>query len=223
MPGGKRTDRISERDLEVLEFVVRFGVVPRDAVGLWANTRRAATLGRERRLREAGLLQVFPAFGSDGPFLLCTRRGLRAVARDELRPSYFAAARARHAAVVARVAAELELAGEGLLSEREIAVREQDERERLYSAELSGGRYHRPDLVLAGKKPIAMEIELSQKGGQRLDEILRGWRRAVVLKKVGAVIYRCAPQARGPLERSIARTRISEKYVRIEELQDGRR
>jgi hypothetical protein len=55
---GKRTDRISERDLEVLRFVARYGMGSRDAVASWAKTRRAATLKRERRLRIAGLLRV---------------------------------------------------------------------------------------------------------------------------------------------------------------------
>ncbi len=38
MPGGKRSDQISARDLEVLEFIARFGVVPRAAVATWAGT-----------------------------------------------------------------------------------------------------------------------------------------------------------------------------------------
>jgi hypothetical protein len=45
-------------DLEVLEFIARQGVVPREAVAIWADTRRAVTAARERRLREAGLVEV---------------------------------------------------------------------------------------------------------------------------------------------------------------------
>jgi DNA invertase Pin-like site-specific DNA recombinase len=52
--GGKRTDAISARDLEVLEFVARFGVVPRRAVGLWAGTGEAVTWRWKRRLRKVG-------------------------------------------------------------------------------------------------------------------------------------------------------------------------
>ncbi len=52
MPGGKRTDRISPRDIEVLEFIARLGVAPRSAVALWAGTARTVTITRERRLRE---------------------------------------------------------------------------------------------------------------------------------------------------------------------------
>ena len=87
MPGAKRSERISERDLEVLEFIARFGVVPRDAVALWANTRRAMTLRREARLREAGLLRTLRPFGADGPFVACTRIGLRAAGYELLGPA----------------------------------------------------------------------------------------------------------------------------------------
>jgi hypothetical protein len=56
-------ERISRRDLEVLGFICRFGVVPRAAVAIWAKTGRSVTLDRERRLREAGLLEQHPALG----------------------------------------------------------------------------------------------------------------------------------------------------------------
>jgi hypothetical protein len=59
--GGRRTDRISARDLEVLQFVVRFGVVPREPAAIWAGTRRAATLKRERRLRLVSMDGPAPA------------------------------------------------------------------------------------------------------------------------------------------------------------------
>jgi hypothetical protein len=218
MPGGRRTDRISERDLEVLEFVARYGVVPRDAVASWAGTKKTVTWTRERRLLEAGLIRVLRPFGADGPILLCTRSGLRATGHEELPPARFSAATARHAAVSARIAAQLELAGECVLSERELAARERRENKRVFSAELSRGRFHRPDLVVVNGMPTAVEVELAEKAPARLDEILRGWRRAVVLKKVADVVYRCGPRAREAVERSIARTRVGDKLIRIEDL-----
>jgi hypothetical protein len=219
VPGGRRTERISERDLEVLEFIARFGVVPRDAVALWANTRRAMTLRRERRLRDAGLVRTVRPFGADGPFVVCTRTGLRAVGHEVLGPAGLSPATARHSAAAARLGAQLELAGERVLSERELKAREQRERERVFSAELSAGRFHRPDLVVLNGDPTAIEVELSEKAPARLDEILRGWRRAVALRKVAAVVYRCGPRARGAVERSAERTRVAGSFLRIEGLE----
>lgn len=131
MPGGKRTERISKRDLEVLEFVGRFGVVPRDVVALWAGTGRAVSYERERRLREAGLIEVLPGFGDIGRPVLCTRRGLRAVGREELTEPRFSPAALHHSSVAARVAAQLELSRQRVLSEREIFARERAEGKRV--------------------------------------------------------------------------------------------
>ncbi len=76
-----------ERDLEVLEFIARFGVVPRFAVSVWAKTGRSVTLDRERRLREARLVVSHPPLDQTGPLLLATRTGLRLCGRTELRPA----------------------------------------------------------------------------------------------------------------------------------------
>jgi hypothetical protein len=183
MPGGKRTERISQRDLEVLEFVARFGVVPRKAVAVWAGTARAVTAARERRLREAGLIEVLPGIGDTGRIVVCKRAGLRAVCREELPTPRPSPASLIHSAACAHVAARLERDGHRVLSEYEIAASERTEGKRIYSAQVRDGRHHRPDLVVLGDLPEAIEVELSDKSNRRLDEILRGWRWAVAEKR----------------------------------------
>jgi hypothetical protein len=218
MPRGVRTDRISERDLQVLEFVARFGIVPRDAVALWADTGRAVTQARERRLRIAGLIYVLPRFGPSGPFVVATRAGIRACGRLELRPGHPSYAELVHQGHVARMAARLERSGAPVLSEREMLARERAEGERVLSAKLSNRRYHRADLLRlggGGGRPQAIEVELAVKGARRLDEIVRAWRRAVAEGKVSGVVYHCSPAARRALLRSVARTRASAQ-VQIE-------
>ena len=220
MPGGKRTDRISERDLEVLEFIARLGVVPRSAVALWAGTARTVTITRERRLREAGLITVQPGYGLSDRLLLCTRAGLRAAGRSELSTAQVSLARIRHEAIVARLAAMLERRGEQVLSEREITAREDAEGKRLYSAMLSGGHFHRADLLRVGadgEPSEAIEVELSTKGAARLDQFLRAWRMAVAEGRLTRVVYRCAPRTRPFVERSIERTRTA-AAIAVEEL-----
>lgn len=220
MPGGKRTDRISERDLEVLEFIARFGVVPRTAVATWAGTARTVTSARERRLREAGLVKIMPGIGDSGLLVACTRAGLRACGRDDLRPPRLTISAVRHESVVARLAARLELDGDRLLSEREILARERAEGQRLLSAPLPGGRYHRADLVRmdeSGTVAEAIEVELTPKGATRLDELLRAWRRAVVERRVAQVVYRCTSHTKPFVERAIERTRTA-AAISIEEL-----
>jgi hypothetical protein len=222
MPGGKRTDRISQRDLEVLEFIARFGVVPRSAVAAWAGTGRTVTIVRESRLREAGLIVVSAALGNGERLAVCTAAGLRACGRGELRTARASPGAVQHESAVAQLAAMLEREGEQLLSEREILARERAEGKRSFSAMLSSGRFHRADIVRVdedGGPGEAIEVELTTKGAARLDELLRAWRRAVAERRLTRVVYRCAPRTRPFVEQAIERTR-THSAIAIEGLEE---
>jgi hypothetical protein len=218
MPGKRRTGRISQRDLEVLGFIARYGVVPREAVAIWAGTARAVTAARERRLREAGLIEVWPGIGNSGRIVVCKRAGLRAACRQELATPRPSPATLIHSCVTATVAARLDPGGERVLSEREIVAAERSAGKRIYSAE-RGERFHRPDLIVLGDPPEAIEVELSDKSNRRLDEILKGWRWAVAEKKVSRVRYLCSPRALPYVERAIERTLIDGQVV-VERLEE---
>lgn len=208
--GGKRTDHISKRDVEVLEFIARFGVVPRSAVATWAATGQTATLNRERRLREAGLVEVRCGVWGEGKLVAATAAGLRASGRGELSRPRFSLASVDHESAVAELAAMLERDGQRTLSEREIMARERAEGKRILSAQLGGGRFHRADLIRAGTEgspPEAIEVELTAKGQARLDQLLRAWRRAVAERRLSRVLYLCSPGTRGVVERAVERTR----------------
>jgi len=218
MSGKRRTERISKRDLEVLEFIARQGVVPREAVAIWAGTARAVTAARERRLREAGLIEVWPGIGTSGRVVVVRRAGLRAVCREELPTPRASLATLTHSCVAATVAAQLEHQGKRVLSEREIIVAERSAGKRIYSGE-RGERFHRPDLIVLGDPPEAIEVELSDKSNRRLDEILRGWRWAVAEKRLSQVRYLCSRRALLYVERAIERTKIEGQVV-VERLEE---
>jgi hypothetical protein len=203
-----------------LDFVARYGVVPREVVAMWAKTGRAVTAARERRLREAGLIEVLPGLGESGRICLCTRRGLGAVGRAELATPSFSPATLVHSATAARVGAQLESAGHQVLSEREIEARERAEGRRVFSAECRNGRLHRPDLVLLGERPEAIEVELTAKSARRLDEILRAWRRSLGRGQFAGVRYLCSAPTLPYLQRAVARTR-TEELIGVEPLQGG--
>jgi hypothetical protein len=215
--GGKRTDAISRRDVEVLEFIARFGIAPRDAVSLWAGTRRTATLQRERRLRITGLVTTHPGIADTGRLILPTRTGLAACGRPELRGIHFSIARAAHEATVTNLAARLEKGGDHLLSEREIVARERAEGDRHLSATLPNGRHHRPDLIRIADSVEAIEVELTPKAPARLDELLRAWRSAVIKRRVARVLYLCPPATIRHLERAVKRTHTGSQ-IRVEPL-----
>ncbi len=218
--GGKRTDHISRRDVEVLEFIARFGVVPRSAVATWATTGKTATLTRERRLRESGLIEVRCGVWGEGKLLAATPSGLRACGHGDLSRARFSLATVDHESAVAELAARMERGGARILSEREIALREREQGERILSAQLAARRFHRADLIRGGEDgspPEAIEVELTAKGAARLDQLLRAWRRAVAERRLRRVVYLCPPRTRGIVERAIERTRTG-AAVTVEEL-----
>lgn len=202
----------------MLGFVARFGIVPRTAVATWAETARTVTLTRERRLREAGLVEVWSGVAGGSKLVTCTREGLRVSGFVNLRPARFSLGSVVHESQVAELAASLERSGFRTLSEREILAEEREEGESVYSALLPGGRRHRADLIRkSGDRTEAIEVELAAKGSVRLDELLRAWRRAVAEGRLSRVVYRCAPKIGRVVGRAVERTR-SASAITVEEL-----
>jgi hypothetical protein len=215
-------ETISFRDLQVLDFICRFGVVNRTAVRWWADTGRSVTLDRERRLREAGLINLHPPIGRSGPLLAVTARGLRLADRSELGPSRVSVWSANHSIVCAQVAAHLERAGDEVLSEREMLAEERRLGERCYSAERAypDRGWHRPDLyrfTLEDGEPQeqVIEVELTTKAPERLVKILGAWQSHKHRNPDGReilqpskqtphwIIYLCPPKVLPHVERAV--------------------
>ena len=207
MPHSRRSERINRRDLEVLEFIARYGTVPRSTLQMWSRCGRSVGFERERRLRLGGLVELRRGPEEGERLLIVTRRGLRSCGRPDLRPARPSLATLGHETTVARLGARLELEGEQVISEREMLAFERAEGERIHSASLGNQRFHRADLLRLGTEGAeAIEVELSVKGADRLDAILRAWRFAVAERRLAAVVYHCAPRVRPPVEKAIART-----------------
>jgi hypothetical protein len=205
----RTTTAISERDLEVLSFVARFGLVPASVLAAWAGTGQTVSYAREARWLAHGLVDALEPINGSGRLLVCTSDGLRAVGLDALGPGHVSVGRRPHAIAVAQVAARLEGEGLAVLSERELAALEVEERRRIYSAELHDGRFHRPDLVLRDDQ-LAIEVELSQKASWRLDSILRAWRAAVGSGRFSGVRYLCGQRAIRAVTKAVERTATEE-------------
>ena len=117
---------------------------------------------------------------------------------------------------MAQVAARLEREGRAVLSERELAAMEVEERRRIYSAELHDGRFHRPDLVLPDEG-LAIEVELSQKASWRLDSILRAWRAAIGADRFSGVRYLCGERALRAVPKAVERT-VTDELIEVARL-----
>jgi hypothetical protein len=162
---------------------------------------------------------VIPGVGDTGRIVVCKRAGLRACCREELPTPRPSPATLIHSAACAHVAARLERDGRLVLSEYEIAAHERAERKRIYSAQTREGRHHRPDLVVLGNLPEAIEVELSDKSNRRLDGILRCWRWAVAEKRFSRVRYLCSPRAMPYVTRAAERMH-AEDWIEIERLEE---
>ena len=231
-------ETISFRDLQVLDFICRFGVVNRTAVQWWADTGRSVTLDRERRLREAGLIDVHPPIGRSGPLLAVSARGLRLADRTELGPARVSVWSANHSVVCAQVAGWLEGPrwGEQVLSEREMLAEERWLGGRCYSVRRSYPErgWHRPDLYRFTQeegrpRQHVIEVELTAKAPERLVGILKAWD-ARKYRNVGrvenfvprehaphAVIYLCAPKLAPFVERAVKKARVG-SFIQVQKL-----
>ena len=205
MPRKKRvkgeSETISFKDLTVLDFICRFGVVNRTAVQWWAQTGRSVTLDRERRLREAGLISVHPPIGRSGPLLAVTAGGLRLADRGELGPARVSVWSATHSVACAQVAAHLERSGDQVLSERELLAEERRFGERSYSAQRNYPEegWHRPDLYCFAHREgrieeHVIEVELTAKAPDRLVGILETWEAQKLRNPEGREILEPAEQ-----------------------------
>lgn len=106
----------------------------------------------------------------------------------------------------------LEARGHLVLSERELLAAERVEGKRIYSVQ-SGERLRRPDLIVLGERPEAIEVELTPKAPRRLDVILRGWSQAVAQGQYSRVRYLCLPATLRLLERAVLRGRYGERVA----------
>lgn len=210
------------RDRELVRFVGRHGAVSIGHVMAALGVGQTMAYRRVADCIERGLLERLPLVRSEPSLLRATREGLR-FAGLGLPVAVVAPGSVEHWLRCASVGLELEAdyGPEHVLSERELRLAERIESQAIASArvgELPSGapRLHRPDLaVLAGERPVAIEVELSPKAPRRLERLIRAWRRA---SWVAEVRYLCAPgPARRAVERAIHKTR-AEGRVRIEEV-----
>jgi hypothetical protein len=174
--------QITDRDIEILKWIGRHGVVtPQQvayhyfarqdgAVGQWAAYRRL------RKLEQLGLIRHDRTFWRESTVLRLTRSGAE-LADADVGPARLVLAEVRHAlAVVDLVEALLEASPKGteLLTERQLRIARRRE---LAEGERRPGRGRIPDAVLINRgKQIAVELDLTPKRIRDVENILKAYR-----------------------------------------------
>jgi hypothetical protein len=220
---------LTDRDLKILEWIGRQGVVRAEHVMTRFGMGRSATYRRLAQLLDYGLLRRHRLLYNDGGLLAATPEGLKAAGLHQLRPARIALAQIPHMVLSATLAAQLEprLEDQRLLTDREHRAAENAAGHPLGSAILGPGdnghsRLHRPDFVLAsngGEQLVAIELELTLKTRARLERTLRGYVRN---HNVAAVRYHAPRPVAEALQRA-ARITGTEDILELAPLPAARR
>ncbi len=204
------------RDLELMRYIGRHGIVAIEHVMSAMGVGRTATYNRVATCIERGLLERLDLLRSEPRLLRATRDGLRyaGLGLPVAVPSPGSADHWLRCATTAQLLGE-EFDPSQVITERELVLAEQIEERPIASAKvgewLDGSpRLHRPDLaILTEEGTIAIEVELTSKSPRRLKGVIRAWRRA---SWVSEVRYYCEPgSTRRAVERAVAEMRAEER------------
>lgn len=212
---------ITDRDSEIVALLDDTGGL--DAPCLMAIFGLGQTVAYRRlgRLVEHGMVSAARPFSRAPALYLPTHAGLRQVlGRSDLVPPSISSSSYNHQLQVGRVITELEVRGVRWESSRitrrhQHAAREDGDhfRQRRFAVELSWQhRHHLADILmwpsphaLQQDRPVAIEVELTQKTKSRLDEILRGYD---LQPDFAGVVYICGGRhAPAAVERAAERAR----------------
>jgi hypothetical protein len=204
---------ITNRDIEIVDWVARIGAADPVHVMAHFGMGRTVTYRRVAALENAGLIERARLLHAQAGLLVATRAGLRLCGLEELGAARVSAASVAHWSASTTVAVLLERRnGAGSVGGvREIRAAERATGQRVATAEV-GSSVHLPDLAVWGvggpglSGGLAVEVELTAKAPRRLEQIVRGWRRAVTYGVVSRVLYVCAPEAMRAVDRAIAAT-----------------
>ena len=209
--GGITPRSSAARDWQIVRWVARMGAVTLAQLRARFELGRTVAYRRVAACAAMGLLERVETLRGQPALIRATRRGLR-FAGVQLRVAQVRPELVGHWIACGDVALALEAEfGPGaVVSEREIRALEADEGQPVASA-VVGERpdgseiLHRADLAVRPDGHwLAVEVELTPKAPERLEAIVRAWRRARWL--AGARYYAWPGAVATGVERAIART-----------------
>lgn len=225
MPAGIAPRSSAARDWEIVRWVARMGAVTLAQLQGRFELGRTVAYRRIAACAAVGLLERVETLRGQPALIRATRRGLRftgvqlrvAQVRPELVGHWIACGDVA-------LALEVEFGSGTVVSEREIRALERNEGRPVASA-VAGERpdgseiLHRPDLAVhSDGRWLAVEIELTPKAPERLEGIVRAWRRA---RWVAGVRYYVSPGVTWTALVRAVRATHSEKRIAICNLRAG--
>jgi Replication-relaxation len=180
--------QVTPRDIEILQWVSRHGIVTAEQVGRGFFAGKRAAYERIRKLSELDLLERLPTFWKEPGVLRVTRAGAQLAATD-VAPANLVLAQVRHSLAVVDLVEQLlaEQLGATLETEREFRQQRHDE---------VRGRRHRPGegripdgvLHLADGTTVYIELDLTAKRSRDIERIIN----AYLSEHVDRIWYYCS-------------------------------
>lgn len=206
---------------ELLAWVAGLGAASAESVARCNGVSLASARARLQHCVKLGFLTRSDVLAGRPALYAATAKGLKAVGLTALRRCEPRASNAEHLIACSNVAAGLArfAGGYELMGECCLRALERERRERVASALLAYDadgeqHWHRPDLVLwrrdGGCLPIAVEVELTLKGHDRLAKICKAWARNGL---VGGVIYATSASADAGVRAAVRRACAEGKVV----------
>lgn len=186
--------RLTDRDIEILGWLGGFGGATANQIARRFRAGYSYTSRRLTQLRAAGLLSRERFLYHRGGLYAVTADGLAVTGADLPVPELSLSA-AVHDLAVVDVSIDAELAGERVITQRQMQTLEtslaSEASELLYAIELPELGRHFPDLVLErAAARWAVEVEMTDVRSELLDAILRAYADA---EHIAGVIYHVAP------------------------------
>lgn len=201
---------VTSRDAEIVAWIARVGAAEPAHVMARFGMGRTVSYRRLAALEGAGLIERSRLLYGQAGLAVVTRAGLRLCGLEDLGVARVSAASVAHWHASTTVAVLLERRqGPGSVGGvGEIRAAERATGRPVATAEV-GSSAHLPDLVVWGSGGaghpggLAVEVELTAKAPRRLEQIVRGWRRAASQGVVRGVLYVCSPEALRAVDRAI--------------------
>jgi len=196
---------VTDRDLEILRFIGRYGFATAEVVSDLFGLKCARVYRLLDRLRSGGFLTYRRPYREFAGAYCLTRKGCRVCGLPVMRELKLELVNYRHQLGVLRLGAEEEAQdGSSVLTEREIRGRASFGETWAVPLPGPGTKVRWPDLVVVREhEVIAVELELAAKRSTRLARIIDGYERQTTYSEVlfvveqGAVAERIAQIASG--------------------------
>lgn len=215
---------ITNRDTDVVNWIGRIGAADPNHVMARFGMGRTVAYRRLAVLEDAGLIERSRLLYGQSGLAVATRAGLRLCGLEDLGAARVSPASVAHwqASTTVAVIFERHHGAGSVGGVREIRAAERATGRPVATAPI-GATAHLPDLVLWGPQGygqpggIAIEVELTAKAPRRLEQIVRGWRRAVDQGVLTRVVYLGTPEALRAVDRAITATH-AQQQIRTAEM-----